>query len=60
MHDIKQISRFDDIEVKKSAFAKSKYPIDITEVDIKQILISDKVPYGKKGLWILYWLKRWW
>lgn len=50
MHDIKQISRFDDIEVKKSAFAKSKYPIDITEVDIKQILISDKVPYGKKGL----------
>lgn len=50
MHDIKQISTFDDIEVKKSAFVKSKYPIDINEVDIKQILISDKVLYGKKGL----------
>ena len=60
MHDIKQISTFDDIEVKKSAFVKSKYPIDINEVDIKQILISDKVLCGKKRLWILYWLKRWW
>ena len=56
----KQISTFDDIEVKKSAFVKSKYPIDINEVDIKQILISDKVSYGKKRLYILYWLKRWW
>ena len=46
----KQISTFDNIEVKKSAFVKSKHPIDINEVDIKQILISDKVPYGKKRL----------
>ena len=28
---------------------KSKYPIAISNVDIKQILISDKVSYHKKG-----------
>ena len=39
---------FSEIEIKKSAFHKSKYPIDINEVDIKNILISDNVLYGKK------------
>ena len=28
---------------------KSKYPIAISNVDIKQILISDQVSYHKKG-----------
>ena len=44
------IINFDDIEVKKSAFHRSKYPIDINEVNIDKIVISEKAPSGKKGL----------
>ena len=40
---------FDYIEVKNSIFHNSKYPIDINKVYFKNILISDKVAYGKKG-----------
>ena len=45
----KVISNFDDTEIKKSTFHKSTYPIDIHEVDIDKIMISDKVSCGKKG-----------
>ena len=45
----KKNSTFGNIEVKKSAFYESKYPIDINEIDIKQILISDKSSYDKKS-----------
>lgn len=44
------ILNFDDIEVKKSAFHRSKHPIDINEVNIDKIVISEKAPSGKKGL----------
>ena len=44
------IFNFDDIEVKKSAFHRSKYPIDINAVNIDKIVISEKAPSGKKGL----------
>ena len=44
------IFNFDDIEIKKSAFHRSKYPIDINEVNIDKIVISEKAPSGKKGL----------
>ena len=44
------IFNFDDIEVKKSAFHRSKYAIDINEVNIDKIVISEKAPSGKKGL----------
>lgn len=44
------VFNFDDIEVKKSAFHRSKYPIDINEVNIDKIVISEKAPSGKKGL----------
>ena len=45
--DEEKNSPFGNIEVKKSY--KSEYPVDINNVDIKQILISDKVSYDKKG-----------
>ena len=45
----KVILRFDNIKVTKSACHSSKYPTDINEIDIKKILIFDKVLYGKKG-----------
>ena len=39
-----------DTEVKQNAFLKSKNPIEINEVDIDKIVISDKASYGKKDL----------
>ena len=45
----KTILNFDDIEVKKSAFHKTKNPIDIDKIDIKNTVISNKISYGKKG-----------
>ena len=40
---------FNNTEVKKSAFDKSKYPINIDKVDIEKIETSNKISYGKKG-----------
>ena len=39
----KAILNFDDSEIKKSAFHKTKYPIDINKKDIKKMLVSNKV-----------------
>ena len=51
MYNIKdEQSNFGYTDVKKSSFHKSKYPIDINEVNIGKIVISNKVLYGKKGL----------
>ena len=35
--------------VKKSAFHKSRYPIDIDKVNIGKIVIFNQVLFGKKG-----------
>ena len=48
MTSIKKL-KFSDIEVKKSVFHKSKHPTDISKVDIGKIVISNKIPHGKKG-----------
>ena len=40
---------FGDIEVKKNAFHKSKYLIDINEVNIVKIVKFNKVSFSKKG-----------
>ena len=40
---------FDNIEDKRSAFHKSKHPIDLNKVDIKKILTTNKFSYSKKG-----------
>ena len=45
--DVKEILTFGDIE--KCRFHYSKYPTDITNVDIDKILISNKIYFYKKG-----------
>lgn len=42
--------RLSDAEVKKSAFEKSKHPIDMSEVGIKRMLIFNKFLDVKKGV----------
>ena len=44
-HEAQKISG--NIEVKKSAFNKSKYPIDIGKLTISKIVTSDKDSYDK-------------
>ena len=40
---------FGENSIIKSAFHKNKRPININEVDIKRIALSDKKPYGKNS-----------
>ena len=40
---------FDDIEIEKRKCHYSKYPININNVDIRKIMMSYKVFFGKKG-----------
>ena len=49
---------FGDIEVKKNAFHKSKHPIDINEVNIGKVVISNKVSCGTKRFLRPFWMHR--
>ena len=43
------IIKFGDIEIKKQKFHKYKRPISIKNIDINEIVVSNKVSFGKKG-----------
>ena len=46
----KTIIKFGDIEIKKQTFHQHKRPISIKKnIDIKKIVVSNKVCFGKKG-----------
>ena len=44
----KEIITFGDIEIEKHKFRYSKYPININNVGIDKIIISNKVSFAKK------------
>ena len=44
----KEITTFGDAETEKSKFHYSKYLVNISNVDINKITISNKVSLGKK------------
>lgn len=50
-HDVKIVAReflkFDDVEIEKMTFHKSKETIFLIDVDIKKILISDEFTRSK-------------
>ena len=49
---------FDDKKIIKSNFYKNKNLLNIYDIDINKILISEKEPYGKKKLiQILSWIQ---
>ena len=50
INDRRKKFRLSDAEVKKSAFEKSKHPIDMSEVGIKRMLIFNKFLDVKKGV----------
>ena len=41
--------KFSNIEVEKHEFDQRKSPILIPKVDINKIIVSQKVPFGKKA-----------
>ena len=45
----KTIIKFGDIEIQKQKFHQQKGLISIKNIDIDKILVSNKVPFGKKG-----------
>ena len=45
----KAVIKFDDIKIPKQKFHQHKRPITIKNVDIDKIVVSNKVPFGKKG-----------
>ena len=47
--NVKTIIKFDETEIEKYKFEQDKNPISIYSIDIKKILIFDKVSFGKIG-----------
>ena len=45
----KTIIKFDDIKILKQEFHLHKRPISIKNVDIDKTVVSNTVPFGKKG-----------
>ena len=45
----KSIIKFGDIEIEKEKFHQNKRPISIKNIDINEIVVSNKVSFGKKG-----------
>ena len=44
----KKLIKFDDTEIEKYKFLQYKRPILINNIDINKIVVSNKVPFGKK------------
>ena len=44
----KEILTFGDIEIEKNKFHRHKTPIFLKDVDIKKVLLSNKISFGGK------------
>ena len=44
----KIIIKFDDTEIKKYNFHRNESPILISDIDINEIVVSNKLPFGKE------------
>ena len=44
----KEILTFGDIEIEKDIFYFYKSPVLLREVNIERVLVSNKIPFGKK------------
>ena len=44
----KKIIKFEDIEIEQYKFYKHNSPISINEIDIHEIVVSNKLPFGKQ------------
>ena len=47
--EIEKTIKLGDTEIKKQKFHQHKIPISIKNIDINEILVSNKVSFGEKG-----------
>ena len=50
----KKTIKFDDTENEEYKFHQNKIPISINDMDINEIVVSDKLPVGKQKYLISY------
>ena len=50
----KKTIKFDDTENEEYKFLQNKIPISINDMDINEIVVSDKLPVGKQKYLISY------
>ena len=50
--------KFSDTEIQKQQFYQRKIPISITNIDINKGVVSNKVSFGKKRIWIFHFLQK--
>ena len=53
---IKKAAKFDDTEIEECKFHQQKDPFSINNKDIDKIVVTNKVPFGKKKILNIYWL----
>ena len=53
---IEKVIKFGNTEIQKQKFHQHKELISIKNIDIKKIVVSNKVSFGKKG--IFHWLSK--
>ena len=48
----KEILTFEDIEIEKCKLYRHKYPIFKKDVDVQKVLVSNKISFDKKNIYI--------
>ena len=44
----KKVTKFEDTEIEEHEFHQHKSPISIKDIDINEIVASNKLPFGKQ------------
>ena len=50
----KKVIKFDHTEIKEYKFHQYKSPISINDIDINEIVVSNKLPFDKQEYFISY------
>ena len=54
----KKIVKVDDTEIQEYKFHRHNCPISINDIDINEIVVSNKLPFVKKNISLFHWLQR--
>ena len=54
----KKIVKVDDTEIQEYKFHRHNSPISINDIDINEIVVSNKLPLVNKNISLFHWLQR--
>ena len=54
----KKIVKVDDTEIQEYKFHRHNSPISINDIDINEIVVSNKLPFVKRNISLFHWLQR--